>query len=644
MQTNYWDRVIRSRVTRRRTLLAAGGFGLGAAALALSGCGGDDDSGGTTASTGGSPTGSSSTGSSTGSTGASTGGSSTGAVAGPEPGKVWFASNNWTLSDETAQAVAGGVFPGQVENDNDGGFDAIIANPASVPFYTHIYEGPMGTRRAPGVDPASAEATVPIPVLAQGMELADAGATITFTMRPGVKFHPVAPVNGRVMDIEDWKTTLERFLELSPQRSFLEDLLDRAEYPDANHMVLKLKYPYAPFIDTITNQRFYWPILPKESNADPDGLSATTVAGTGFKILDEYQPAVAMKYRKHADYWGDEPFIDRWNFPIIPEYSNRYAQFVAGNVAAFTPSPSDALKLQKDAPGAVMVGQQLLRDRIRRFNFGEVGAETAPYKDARVRIAMRRSIDWEGIVAVQSNRAEFEASGIQVETAINTHATRDAAWWLDPASGGLGDLSSNYIYDPAEAKKLNAAAGFSDKIEIPYTVLLSSDGQEPEVERLMIDSMNQSGNFTVNAKGEGNRNAARDCYSLRKCAGIMSTGNGEYFMDYFLREQHSGGNRDGGAILYPDPEIDRIADAYRKAVDVEDQIALIQEYQKFQAGYFSMIPILHEFTAFTFRYPWMHNIAWGTGSSETLSNLDNQRATWGAHKVWLASDMPNRNG
>jgi ABC-type transport system substrate-binding protein len=476
------------------------------------------------------------------------------------------------------------------------------------------------------------------------MELADAGATITFTMRPNVKFHPVAPVNGRVMDIEDWKTTLERFLELSPQRSFLEDILDRAEYPDANHVVLKLKHPYAPFIDTITNQRFYWPILPKESNADPDSLSATNVAGTGFKILDEYQPAVAMKYTKHADYWGEAPFIDRWNFPIIPEYSNRYAQFVAGNVAAFTPSPSDALKLQKDAPGAIMVGQQLLRDRIRRFNFGEVGAETAPYKDARVRIAMRKSVDWEGIVSVQSNRAEFEASGIEVETAINTHATRDPAWWLDPANGGLGDLSSNYLYDPAEAKKLNAAAGFSDKIEIPYTVLLSSDGQEPEVERLMIDSMNQSGNFTVNVKGEGNRNAARDCYSLRQCAGIMSTGNGEYFMDYFLREQHSGGNRDGGAILYPDPEIDRIADAYRQAVDVEDQIALIKEYQRFQAGYFSMIPILHEFTAFTFRYPWMHNIAWGTGASETLSNLDNQRATWGAHKVWLAADMPNRDG
>jgi ABC-type transport system substrate-binding protein len=548
------------------------------------------------------------------------------------------------LADETAQAVAGGVYPGQIENDNDGGFDAIIANPASVPFYTHIYESLMGTKKAPGVDPKSAAATEPVPVLATSMELADAGATITFTMRPGVKFHPVAPVNGRTMDIEDWKATLERFLELSPQRSFLEDILDKAEYPDATHMVLKLKHPYAPFLDTITNQRFTWPILPKESIDDPDGLSATNVAGTGFKILDEYQPAVTMNFRKHADYWDAAPFIDQWNFPIIPEYSNRYAQFVAGNIAHFTPSPSDALKLQKDAPGAIMIGQPLLRDRIRRFNFGEVGAEAAAYKDARVRIAMRKSIDWEGIVSVQSNKKAFEAAGIQIETAANTHATRDPAWWLDPAAGELGDLSKNYIYDAAEAKKLLEAAGFSGKVDFTYNVLLSSDGQEPEVERLMIDSLNQSGNFAVNVKGEGNRQAARDCYSLRKCEGIMSTGNGEYFMDYFLREQHSEGNRDGGAILYPDPEIDRIADAYRQAVDPEKQIALIKDYQMFQAGYFSMIPILHEFTEFTFRYPWMHNIAWGSGYSETLSNLDNQRETWGAHKVWLDKDMPHRNG
>ena len=40
MQSNYWDQVIRRRVTRRRALVASGGFGLGAAALALSACGG----------------------------------------------------------------------------------------------------------------------------------------------------------------------------------------------------------------------------------------------------------------------------------------------------------------------------------------------------------------------------------------------------------------------------------------------------------------------------------------------------------------------------------------------------------------------------------------------------------------------------
>jgi ABC-type transport system substrate-binding protein len=261
-----------------------------------------------------------------------------------------------------------------------------------------------------------------------------------------------------------------------------------------------------------------------------------------------------------------------------------------------------------------------------------------------VRIAMRKSVDWDGILTVQSNKKAFEAAGIQIETAINTHATRDPAWWLDAANGELGDLSSNYLFDPAEAKKLLDAAGFSGKVDFVYNVLLSSDGQEPEVERLMIDSLNQSGNFNANVKGEGNRQVARDCYSLRECEGIMSTGNGEYFMDYFLREQYSGGVREGGSILYPDPEIDRIADAYRQALDTETQIALIKEYQMFQAGYFSMIPILAEFTEFTFRYPWMHNIAWGAGWSETMSNLDNQRETWGSHKVWLAQDMPNRNG
>ena len=51
-----------------------------------------------------------------------------------------------------------------------------------------------------------------IPALAEAWEFSDDGLQVTFTLRQGVKFHNIAPVNGRVMDIEDWKEQDERYL------------------------------------------------------------------------------------------------------------------------------------------------------------------------------------------------------------------------------------------------------------------------------------------------------------------------------------------------------------------------------------------------------------------------------------------------
>jgi ABC-type transport system substrate-binding protein len=556
-----------------------------------------------------------------------------------EPGSVWLARNNWKLEDETKDAVAGGTYRGVMSNDNVGGYDAITTAPSQIPLADHVHEFLMGFRRGPGIDPGSPDFVNPVPRLAQNMELTADGTNITFTLRPNVKFHPIAPVNGRVMDMDDWKTSFDRFLGSSPQRAFLQDILDKAEYPDATHMVLKLKHPYAPFTELIPDERFAFPILPKELNANPN-LAASTAIGTGFKVLDKHQPALTMEYRKHREYWDREPFIDRWHFPIIPEYANRYAQFVTGNITSFTPTARDLISLTKDAPGAVVVAEELTKARISRFNFGREGAQTRAYKDPRVRIALRRSINWPGIAETLSNKTQFEANGIPVEMGNTTHATRDALWFLDPEKGELGANSQNYLYNVAEAKKLVQAAGFATPPEFNWMILVGEDGAEEQVDRLMVDSMVQSGNFKVNLVATANRVEERNCRSLRQCDAFINTGGSEYFMDYFMREQHTNGNRPGGEPVYPNPTLDRIANEYRLAIDLEKRIALIKEWQTFQAGYFSMVPAEHVYTIFTVRWPWTHNISQGGGATADLEGKE----AFGAHLVWLDKDMPRRNG
>ena len=559
-----------------------------------------------------------------------------------EPGSVWLYSNNWKLEDETKNAVKGGIYRGSWDRDNAAGYDVMLGSPAQTPFQPHVYEYIMGKRRAPGLDPSSQEYGEPVPTLAESMEFAPDGASVTFTMRQNVKFHNIAPVNGRVMDMTDWKTSFDRFMEISPQRSTLQEILDKVEYPDANHMVLKMKFPYAPFKDLIPNERVSFQIVPKELNADPN-LSASTAIGTGFKMMDKHQPAQTIEFKKHPQYWDGEPFIDRWHFPIIPEYANRYAQFVTGNIMAFTPTARDVITMAKDAPQAIVVGNELLKARIPRFNFGRENKDNRAYKDARVRIAIRRSINWPGIFAVQSNKDQFEANGIPVEVASTTHASRNELWWLDPEKGELGASSDNYKYNVAEAKKLVQAAGYSTPPEFTWMILVGVDGAEEEIDRLMIDSLNQSNNFKTNLVATSNQVQERNCRSLRQCDAMINTGGSEYWMDYFMREQHSGGVRPGGEPTYPSAQIDRIADEYRKTVDPEKSVALIKDYQKFQADYMSMIPGEHVFTVFSMRWPWLHNASWGSAYDAELSGRDAWGA-WGAHKAWLDEDMPRRNG
>jgi peptide/nickel transport system substrate-binding protein len=604
MSSSYWDRVLQGRITRRRALAGA------SAAAILVACGGEGEGGFNFES----------------------------AANSRQPGKVWNSGNDWRLADESKEAVKGGIYRGVMEEDQAGSYDALISAPSQVPFSGHVHEYLMGKNRGPGIDPASLEAQNPVPVLAESWEFSPDGLSATFTLRPNVKFHPVAPVNGRVMDIDDWKTSAERFLALAQNRVPLMDTVDHFEYPDARHMVWKMKFPYAPLASRITSERYAFMIVPKELNAD-DQLARATAIGTGFKVLDKHQPSITMEYRKHADYWGGEPFIDRWHAPIIPEYANRYAQFVRGNIQAFTPSAREVLQLARDVPQAVIVAVPPEDDEISRIRFGRQNHQTLPWKDARVRVAIRRAIDFKGIGEFVANKQAFEAGGIPVEVYSRTHVTRGASYWLDPEKGELGKLSDNYLFNIAEAKKLVEAAGVQTPIPIDYHVLPAGGGQVPEEDQLTIDRLQASGVFTVNVQRSQNTVAHRECRSLGRCDGLVQSSTNEDVDHVIYRDYHSAGNTEGDQA-FPDPRIDRAAEAQRREMDPRKRVEFLKEFQMVAAEIMPAIPYVHQYTTFSFRWPWLHNINHG---QPEIQGVSDGRPIWGGHRQWLDKDMPNRD-
>jgi peptide/nickel transport system substrate-binding protein len=600
---SYWASVARSRLTRRRALAAAAATSFSAALLAACGGGSSssiklDDAG-------------------------------TARV----PGTVWFAKNDWKLEDETKQAVRGGIYRGSRDADQPSHFDPLTLGQGQSPYAGHTHEFLLAKSRSPGLDPRSQEAETPTPSLAESWEVADDGMSITFKMRPNVKWHPIAPVNGRVMDIDDWRTTDERFRAEGEYRSAMPSVIVKSEFPDARTMVWKLNAPNGTIFGTIFSQQWTYPIMPKELNANSD-LAKTTVIGTNYKILDKHQPAIGYEYRKHAGYWGGDPFIERWHAPIIPEYANRYAQFLRGNIMDFTPTPRDILGLAKDVPGTVIVATPIPDDSTSWMQFGVINPTSNTWADPRVRIALRRSMNFKGIGEVLSAKAQLEAAGIPLDLTAMTHMPQHPGFWLDPDTGGLGAVSANYLYDVAEAKKLLTAAGLTTPVRIPYF-----SEAVVEASQLVIDSLKGSGNFEPDVRLSANATAHREIRTELKVEGfveqISSSGDADKLS---YRTMHSLGNEPRSPHPFPDAKLDQLIIAQRQELDVARRWQLLKEIQIRAAEHMPYVPGRHLFTSFSFRWPWLHNIGWGgTGSPPE------GRPSLGGHLHWLSADMPSRD-
>jgi ABC-type transport system substrate-binding protein len=550
-----------------------------------------------------------------------------------KPGNVVYEKDNWKLADEP-QALDGGTL--RIRNDLDltVSYDWYLANTGVVEefndrSYEYLTRGNVnptfGPISVPGVDPGSIEGLKPVPGLAESWEVSNDGLTWTFTMRKGVKFHNVPPVNGREMTINDWRATAEKYLEIGFNRSAIKNILDRFEWPDQTHWVWKLKEPYAFLIHNMNNKDFAIKIGPKEL-VDNDQLRSNTQIGTGPMVVERVQPSIDWMFRRHEQYWAGKPHIDKWHYPLIPEIANAYAQFVAKNVIRHNPSSRDVLKIRGDVPEALLSANQLSWYGISRGIFGRYEKDTAPWKDARVRIAINKVVDQEQIARFRSNADAFRQAGVEVEIGPMTHSSRDPSYWLDPWKGELGADSENYKYDLAGAKQLTTAAGFPNGADIPMYFLLGSRNDE---QKLPLDFYN---------KATGIINVEEHWLEMQPFYDqVQQTGNFKGFQPYtpaqssfgqaqfdkILRENY---HSTGKAPTYPTPELDAMIKKQLVENDANARGSIYKDIQRYLAKNFNGVPAAWPFGGFSFQWLWVHNVPQAI------------------EKHWLDASTPNRNG
>jgi ABC-type transport system substrate-binding protein len=309
--------------------------------------------------------------------------------------------------------------------------------------------------------------------MGESWEYSPDGLTLTMKLRQGAGWAPLAPVNGRPVDIEDIAYTWKRWAEKGSNRvDHLNSLNPDAPVlsfatTDARTFVWKLARPTTTFLPMLAGGPKTPYIIPKES-ADYD--LRTVPIGSGPHYVASQVSDAGWTLKRNPNFYDKQrPYIETIERPVIPEYAAVEAQFRTGGIYDFPEMRQEqALKMKADVPNLKMYAIPPDAPGLAiYFGWKPNPPGKTPFRDVRVRQAFSRTWDRDQWIDVFYNVSDFKAAGIPIETRWNTcMVAKFDGWWLDPKSKDFGPNAANFQRDIAEAKKLLTAAGYANGLEV----------------------------------------------------------------------------------------------------------------------------------------------------------------------------------
>ena len=460
---NYWQRLHRQRVTRRRLLSAAGRAGVGAAGLALVGCGGDDDA------------------------------AEPAAAAQPEAAPPAPEAAPEAAAEQVAEQVAEQAEPPPPPAEE----------PEAPPPAAGVVRGGIlregYDRGSERMDPIAAlwwdASSFPavhetmfaldarannLPLIASGWETSDDGLTTVFTIREGLSFHTGTPINAE---------TVARSLNWTNNPAgggFVHLFWDPVESIEAgadNTVTIKMAHPFVGFF-TVANNGFasvfdsdLWEQLGGEY-----GLTGED-AGSGPFTLSEYVPGSHLDVTRWDGYPGSTlPFhqnqgpayLDGIRWVDVKEPATRAQELEAGNIDALHgPAFPDIQRLIDDGNFNV-IQNVTLGHYFMGLNHER---EALGFNDPRVRQAISHAIDREAIV-----QAVFLGFG---EAAYSFVPTADNNY-----QEGTVDFGR---FDPGMAMQLLDAAERTGDPRISFSIPTETSAEEVQVAQVVQEFLRDVG-------------------------------------------------------------------------------------------------------------------------------------------------------
>ncbi|MCC7163038.1 MAG: hypothetical protein IT331_11130 [Anaerolineae bacterium] len=395
-----------------------------------------------------------------------------------------------------------------------------------------------------------------VPALAESWKRID-DTTWEFVLREGAKFH-----NGDPVTSDDVKFTYEELVlnpdVKSPHATFLQTIQEVKVIDDRTFQIIT-KTP-----DVILPSRvfdLYGSVVPAKyyKEVGEDKFSQAPIGAGPFKFV-EWVKDSHMTLEANKDYWGTKPAFDKLVLRFITDDAARMAALQAGEVdMASNVPPTRVEELEANAQLDVRAAPSS------RFYFVVMNTTEKPFDDVRVRKAVNLAIDRDALV-----------KGVG-----RGYGTPIASVFI-PQTFGF-DPEIQPVYDPEQAKKLLAEAGYPDGLDVTFDAFTGSIVDHSKVAEAIVAQLEKVG---IRAKLNMAEFGVFGPIRLAKKTNpmyIYSLGDWAFDMGVHLKSYVEGSQ----GYYYEDPEL---ADKINKALGMFDDAERKAAYQEIQQEFFDKAP------------------------------------------------------
>jgi len=290
-----------------------------------------------------------------------------------------------------------------------------------------------------------------IPALATSWENSSDGLTWTFKLRQGVKFHDGTPFNAQAVkfNFDRWGDKNNPY-HRGGDFVYYEEVADwdtvikSTEVVDDYTFRVHLNKPQGPFLANAALFTFAI-VSPKAIQDDIDNLFKNPVGTGPFKFV-EWVPGDHITLIANAEYWGGRPYLDSVVLRVIPDNAARFLELQTGLIDMMEGSNPDDVAAAKSNPDL----QVLLRPPL-NIGYVDLNQLQPPLDNLNVRKAMAYAINRARIVETL-----YAGTGVVAKE------------FLAPGMLGYSEDLPDIPYDPEQARKLLADAGYPDGFTIDF--------------------------------------------------------------------------------------------------------------------------------------------------------------------------------